>query len=74
MSKVGEKKFINVPIPALLFQEIEQRIKGTEFTSVESYVTYVLTEVVSEEEEAESFSKEDEESVKDRLRALGYLD
>ena len=73
MSKTGEKRFINVPIPALLYQEIEQRIKGTDFKSVSDYVIFVLTEVVSEEE-AESVSKEDEESVKDRLRALGYLD
>jgi hypothetical protein len=27
-----------------------------------------------EEEAEEAFSKEDEEKVKDRLRALGYLD
>ena len=70
------KKFTTVSIPAPLFKKIEQRIKGTGFTSVSSYVTYVLREVVSEEEEeaAEPFTKEDEERVKQRLRALGYLD
>ena len=70
-----EKKFTTVSIPAPLFKKVEERIKGTGFTSVSSYVTYVLREVVSEEEsEVEPFSKEDEERVKDRLRALGYLD
>jgi len=74
MSK-EEKKFTTVSIPTPLFAKIEARIKGTGFTSVSSYVTYVLREVVSEEEEeAEPFSKEDEERVKERLRALGYLD
>ncbi len=69
------KKFTTVSIPAPLFKKIEERIKGTGFTSVSSYVTYVLREVVSEEEEeAEPFTKEDEERVKQRLRALGYLD
>ncbi len=69
------KKFTTVSIPAPLFTKIEERIKGTGFTSVSSYVTYVLREIVSEEEsEAEPFSKGDEERVKDRLRALGYLD
>ncbi|MBA7656482.1 hypothetical protein ES703_64408 [subsurface metagenome] len=70
-----EKKFTTVSIPVPLFKKIEERIKGTGFTSVSSYVTYVLREVVSEEEEeAEPFTKEDEERVKQRLRALGYID
>jgi len=75
MSQSEEKKFTTVSIPAPLFRKIEERIKGTGFTSVSSYVTYVLREVVSEEEEeAEPFTKEDEERVKARLRALGYID
>ena len=70
-----ERRFTTVSIPTPLFRKVEERIKGTGFTSVSSYVTYVLREVVSEEEEkAEPFTKEDEERVKERLRALGYLD
>jgi Arc/MetJ-type ribon-helix-helix transcriptional regulator len=70
-----EKKFTTVSIPEPLFKKVKERIKGTGFTSVSSYVTYVLREVVSEEEsEVEPFSKEDEKRVKDRLRSLGYLD
>jgi len=74
MSEEG-KKFTTVSIPTPLFKKIEERIKGTGFTSVSSYVTYVLREVVSEEgNEAEPFTKEDEKRVKERLRALGYID
>jgi Arc/MetJ-type ribon-helix-helix transcriptional regulator len=70
-----EKKFTTVSIPTPLFRKIEDRIKGTGFTSVSSYVTYVLREVISEEEDDDQpFSEEDEQRVKDRLRALGYLD
>ncbi|MFW6117310.1 MAG: CopG family transcriptional regulator [Thermoproteota archaeon] len=70
-----KKKFTTVSIPAPLFKKVKERIEGTGFTSVSSYVTYVLREVVAEEEEApEPFSKEDEERVKERLRALGYID
>ena len=70
-----DKKFTTVSIPAPLFKKVEERIKGTGFTSVSSYVTYVLREVISEEEdEAEPFTKEDEERVKERLKALGYLE
>jgi len=69
------KKFTTVSIPTPLFKKVEERIKGTGFTSVSSYVTYVLREIVAEEEEVEQpFTKEDEERVKARLRALGYID
>ena len=70
------KKFTTVSIPTPLFEKIEERIRGTGFTSVSSYVTYVLREIVAEEEEEakEPFTKEDEERVKARLRALGYID
>ncbi len=42
---------------------------------MDEYVTFVLEEVLKEEGEGEAaFSKEEEEEVKKRLRALGYLD
>lgn len=68
------KKFTTVSIPTILFKKIEERIKGTGFPSVSGYVAYVLREVVVEDEvDNEPFSKEDEERVKEKLRALGYL-
>lgn len=72
----AEKKFTTVSIPTPLFHKIKKRIEDTGFTSVSSYVTYVLREIISEEaeDEEEPFSPEDEERVKERLRALGYLD
>lgn len=64
-----------VPIPTHLTEEIKKRIQDTEFKTVPDYITYVLTEVLTETEEEgkEAFSKEDEEKVKERLKALGYL-
>jgi Arc/MetJ-type ribon-helix-helix transcriptional regulator len=72
-----EKKYTTISIPTPLAEKIKKRIEGTGFNSLSSYVTYVLREVISnveEDENDEAFSKEDEEKVKDRLRALGYLD
>jgi Arc/MetJ-type ribon-helix-helix transcriptional regulator len=71
-----EKKFTTISIPTQLAEKIKKRIEGTGFHSLSSYATYVLREVISsvEEEDEEAFSKEDEEKVKERLRALGYLD
>jgi hypothetical protein len=74
--KKDEKKFTTISIPTPLAEKIKKRIKGTGFTSLSSYATYVLREVIAgtEEKPEEAFSKEDEEKVKERLRALGYLD
>jgi len=68
------KKFTTVSIPTPLFKKVEERIKDTGFTSVSSYVAYVLREIIAEEEDEEPFSEEDKERVKERLRALGYID
>ncbi|WP_456469353.1 CopG family transcriptional regulator [Archaeoglobus sp.] len=67
---------IEVKIPKEVYEKIEERIRDTEFKSVDEYVTYVLREVLAslEEEEEEVFTEEEEEKVKERLRALGYLD
>jgi len=61
-------------IPTPLFKKVKERIKGTGFTSVSSYVKYVLREKVAEEEPEGPFTKKDEERLKDRLRALGYIE
>ena len=71
----SKEKYVNIPIPKSIVEKIEKRIKQTDFDSVSSYVSYVLEEILSDDEEEEPvFSKEDEERVKERLRALGYLD
>lgn len=71
------EEYGTVKIPKKLLKKIEERIQGTEFKSVEEYTAFVLEEVVKEdgeEEVEEVFSEEDEKKVKERLRALGYLD
>lgn len=61
-------------IPVWIFTKIEDRLPKTRFTSVSDYVTYVLTQVVTEQHDKErTFTPEDEEKVKERLRALGYI-
>jgi len=70
-----EKDVTNVSIPTSLYKKIEEKIKGSEITSVSSYVAKVLRENLSKEDTTqESFTKEDEEKVKKRLKALGYID
>jgi Arc/MetJ-type ribon-helix-helix transcriptional regulator len=71
------EEYGTIKIPRNLLKKIEERIRGTEFKSVDEYTIFVLEEVVKEdgeEEVEEVFSEEDEKKVKERLRALGYLD
>ncbi len=74
MKKEQESKAVFLPTE--LYSRIEGRAKATGFGSVDEYATFVLEEVLKEEgeEEERAFSKEDEEEVKKRLRALGYVD
>lgn len=78
MRKTGKpklKKVTEISIPTSLFAKVKKRIKGTEFSSVSEYVTYILSEVLAEEEvETNKSSREEEELVKSRLKALGYLE
>lgn len=69
-----------IKIPDELYQILEKRSKETDFKAVNEYVTYVLKQVVDKieinasNEGNETYSKEDEKKVKDKLRQLGYID
>ncbi len=66
---------VSITIPRKLYDEIKRRVEESqgEFKSVEEYVEFVLNEIVKEEEAEEVYSPEEEEEIKRRLRALGYL-
>jgi len=69
------KEFTTISIPTTLYKEIEEAIKGTEMGSVSSYIVNALREALTKPEAKTAvFSQEDEEKVKDRLKALGYID
>ena len=70
-----DKEFTNVSIPTSLYKKIEESIKGTEHRSVASYAAKVLRESLSKAKPAaEVLDKDEEEKVKERLKALGYID
>jgi len=70
-----KKEFTAVSIPTSLYKEIEEAVQGTNDGSVANYVARVLRESLKKGGEPEEvFSAEDEEKVKDRLKALGYID
>ncbi len=61
--KSSEKKSVFVSTD--LYGKIEERLKATDFGSVDEYVEFVLGAAIKEEEETET-------EVKRRLRDLGY--
>jgi Arc/MetJ-type ribon-helix-helix transcriptional regulator len=69
-----DKELKSVSIPASLYSKIEETIKGTEVSSVDDFVARTLREKLSQAGPAEAFTKEDEDKVKERLKALGYID
>lgn len=63
-----------VSIPKPLSDKVKELCKGTGFTSLSSFVVYVLRQIVSEKRAKEKgFSKKDEEMIKQRLKSLGYI-
>ncbi|HDI86209.1 MAG TPA: CopG family transcriptional regulator [Candidatus Korarchaeota archaeon] len=70
-----KRRYTTISIPVPLYEKVKKMIEGTGFSSVSDYVTYVLRELVASYEESKlDFTREDEERIKRRLRALGYLD
>ena len=73
---------MKIEINDKIIEVIKKRVEeSNEFDSVENYIDYILKQLVERlknEKGAgnneQSFSKEDEEKVKERLRGLGYLD
>ena len=68
------KEKVSIQISKELYDKVKKYIEEQGgFSSVEEFVEFVINEVLSEEGESFEMSKEDEEKVKERLRALGYI-
>lgn len=65
---------ISLPIP--LINKIKERIEGTGMSSVSSYVSFVLREVLSSTDKKNKgiMNKKNKDEIVKRLKKLGYLD
>jgi len=61
----GRREYVTLSIPRELYEKAENAIKGTGFRSVTEYAVFVLRE---------SLLLKAGESVRGRLKALGYID
>jgi Arc/MetJ-type ribon-helix-helix transcriptional regulator len=62
-----------IRLPEELARAIEGRIRGSGFASVDAFVEFVLARLLEQPGEG-GFSEEDERTLKERLRSLGYID
>ena len=69
------KETKSISVPADIYDKVEERVKATEFGSVDEYVLFILEEVLKDEEEEEqAYTEADEAEVKRRLKSLGYME
>ena len=66
---------IAVKISKELYEKAKKFVEesGGEFKNVEEFIEFVLKEVLEEEGEQSVYTPEEEEEIKKRLRALGYI-
>ena len=67
-----EKELTPVSIPADLYKRIEEKLTESGATSVETLIIQLLEEKYPKPEA--DLSQDEEDKVKERLKALGYMD
>lgn len=69
---------MQITLQSDLVSQLQARVdESKEFSTVEEYVNYVLTEVIKQtgaDSQGDNYTKSEEDAVKDRLESLGYLD
>jgi len=83
LSPNSGERFETITLPGELVERVQRRLKNSDFATVDEYIGYVVDQVLSQVEGADSgdvkakgdevFSKEDQENVEQRLRDLGYM-
>jgi hypothetical protein len=60
-----------VRLPSELCDKIEERIRGSEFATLEEFLTFVLREITSRN--SSSLDERERRVIEQRLRDLGYM-
>ena len=69
-----KRKYTTITIPSPLFENIQDKIRDTGFSSVSDYATYVLRETMAEMRLSKSKKGGESSAVIEKLRALGYTE
>ena len=70
-----EDKSVSIRIPAELYKKIEDWIKDKQEGSAADYIVAALEKHLERESlEAQKISEDEDAKIKERLKALGYMD
>jgi len=71
---VSEK--VEVKLSRKLVEGVQRQVDESEgeFKTVDEFIEFVLTEILKDEESEQVYTPEEEEEIKKRLRALGYIE
>ena len=66
---------VTIKIPKPLYDNLQQLIEGTGFSSVTEFIVYVMRSLASatSEKEPDNLTSEEIQSIKERLKKLGYF-
>lgn len=65
----------SIEIPAKLYDLLDERVEQSGFEDVQSYVVFSLESIVAElGEDTGTLSREEQESVRETLEDLGYME
>ena len=66
---------VTIKIPRPLYNHLKLFIEDSGFNSVNDFIVYILRDIVSisKTDSEDQLSKEEIETIKERLRNLGYL-
>jgi hypothetical protein len=76
-SRTARVADVTLKIPRELFEQLSRLIDGTGFRSVTEFAVYVLRDVAAGgklDGKQDGFTEREVAVVRDRLRALGYID
>lgn len=66
---------VTIKIPRQLYNNLKLLIENSGFNSVNDFIVYILRDIVSNSaiDKGDHLSKEEIETIKERLKNLGYL-
>ncbi|PIP31832.1 hypothetical protein COX24_01400 [bacterium (Candidatus Gribaldobacteria) CG23_combo_of_CG06-09_8_20_14_all_37_87_8] len=73
MTEKNSRKKLELMIPLSQLEKLNQRAKKFGFKNEEEYILFVLDELVREEDYPKQTSAKDQEEMKKKLKALGYI-
>jgi len=69
-----DKVKLEITIPKNLYEKLKEKYEEAGFKDINEFIVFVLEQLLEETPGGETLTPEEEEKVKERLRALGYID